>query len=290
MSQMTNHPVVGSSRVQFQVDNGVAVVTLNNPSRRNVIDDQTRNELALAIDTASASDDVHSLILTGAGQTFCAGGDIRAMQERLSEPLADVADNGWRRQRRIHKVLTNLHTMEKPTVAAVNGPAVGLGCDLALCCDFVVASELSSFAMSYVLRGLIPDGGGMYLLPRRVGLAQAKALIFSGRRIWPDEALAMGLADRVVPADGLLASARSIVNDFAGHSQLAIALSKTIVNRTFELTMEDIFALGAEAQAICYTSQPHRDAVAKFLGAPRDSHPEAEGSKDSSPEGRSSSV
>jgi len=101
-------------------------------------------------------------------------GDVAAIKERLQVPTGEVAGNGWRRQRRTHHATSALFNFEKPTIAAVNGPAVGLGCDLALCCDFNLASEAAMFQMSYIQRGLIPDGGCLYLLPPHVGMSRAK--------------------------------------------------------------------------------------------------------------------
>ena len=130
---------------------------------------------------------------------FCAGGDIAGMQQRLQAPPGQIAFNGWRRQKRTHQGVALLHGLPKPTIAAVNGAASGLGCDLALACDFIIASTAASFAMSFIHRGLVPDGGGMYFLPRRVGLPRAKELIFTGRSVPAEEALAIGLVDRLSP-------------------------------------------------------------------------------------------
>jgi enoyl-CoA hydratase/carnithine racemase len=159
-----------------------------------------------------------------------------------------------------------LHNLEKPTIAAVNGAAAGLGMDLALCCDFVVASaEKAFFTMSYVQRGLIPEGGGLYFLPRRVGLPRAKELIFSARRVMPDEALKIGLVDRVVAHESLVGSAVEWATELGSGNSTALALSKAIIDQTFELTADQAFALGAQAQAICYTTDEHHAAVAAFL-------------------------
>jgi enoyl-CoA hydratase/carnithine racemase len=159
--------------------------------------------------------------------------------------------------------------MSKPTIAAVNGAAVGLGCDLALCCDFIIASDAAMFAMSFIQRGLVPDGGGLYFLPRRVGLARAKDLIFSGRRVKADEALRMGLADRVCSAEVLLDEAQAWAVELSQGSRVALALAKSILDRTFETPEEQVFALGREAQAICYTTGEHRASVEAFLNKTR---------------------
>jgi enoyl-CoA hydratase/carnithine racemase len=253
------------SLVELAVDDGIATATLNRPEVRNAIDDATRVELAAVLEQVSHDKAVRALILTGAGKAFCAGGDIRAMQQRLEAPAGEVAGNGWQRQRHTHHVIDALHALEKPTIAAVNGPAAGLGCDVALCCDFIVASEAASFSMSYLLRGLIPDGGGLYFLPRRVGLPRAKELIFSARRVAAEEALAIGLADRLAKPDQLLAEARRWAGELTQGSTIALALAKSILDQSFELSAEDVFALGGQAQAICYTSTEHREAVASFL-------------------------
>ncbi|MDE3074197.1 MAG: enoyl-CoA hydratase/isomerase family protein [Chloroflexota bacterium] len=259
-----------NKRILVDLEGPVMVLTLNRPEARNAIDDRMRAELAAAIDEAQRDDDVRVAVLTGSGTAFCAGGDIGGMKARLEAPSTEVAYNGWRRMRRIHGMVAALHELEKPTIAAVNGPAAGLGCDLALCCDFVVASEQAAFAMSYVLRGLIPDGGGLYWLPRRIGLPRAKELIFSGRTVQATEALAIGLADRVVPPDSLLIEAKAWAADLARQPASAIGLSKSILDRTFELAPDDVFALGAQAQAISYTTGDHRKAVEEFLARSRD--------------------
>ncbi|MFC0386978.1 enoyl-CoA hydratase/isomerase family protein [Muricoccus vinaceus] len=251
--------------ITLTTDGSVATLTLNRPEVRNAIDDAMRGEILSALDRVARDDAIHALVITGAGKGFCSGGDVKGMQARLSVPPGEVAMNGWRRQHRTHHMVSALHTLPKPTIAAVNGAAAGLGCDLALCCDFVVAADTATLAMSYVLRGLVPDGGGMYFLPRRVGLARAKELIFSGRTVRPDEALRLGMIDRVSPADTLLADARAWAAELSLAAPGAIALSKTILDQSFELTAEQVFSLGSQAQAICYSSKDHLDSVAAFL-------------------------
>jgi enoyl-CoA hydratase/carnithine racemase len=252
-------------RVELTIEHGVAVATLNRPEVRNAIDEPTRSELGEILEQVASDDAIRAFVLTGKGSGFCAGGDISAMRQRMGAPPGRLAAAGWLRQRRLHGMIANLHSLEKPTIAAVNGAAAGLGMDLALCCDFIVASNQAFFTMSYVQRGLIPDGGGLYFLPRRVGLPRAKELIFSARRVMADEALTIGLADRVVPADSLLSNAVQWACELGSGNSTALALSKSILDQTFELTADQAFALGAQAQAICYTTDEHHAAVAAFL-------------------------
>ena len=261
---MTDQPP-SSARIELSISQSIATITLNRPEVRNAIDDDTRTELVAALDRVGNDDAVRAVIITGKGAAFCAGGDISGMQQRLQAAPGQIAFNGWRRQKRTHQGIALLHGLPKPTIAAVNGAASGLGCDMALCCDFIMASSAASFAMSFIHRGLIPDGGGMYFLPRRVGLPRAKEQIFTGRSVGAEEALAIGLADRLSAADELLKNAHDWAIQLSQGSSAALALSKSILDRTFELTDEQVFALGREAQAICYTTSEHQDAVAAFL-------------------------
>ncbi|WP_217906629.1 enoyl-CoA hydratase/isomerase family protein [Bordetella genomosp. 11] len=251
--------------LQMQIDDGVAVITLNRPEVRNAIDDEMRQDFIAMLDQVTRDSAIRALVLTGAGKAFCAGGDIRGMRERMAAPAGQVAFNGWSRQQRTHHAVAALHNLTKPTIAAVNGPATGLGCDLALCCDFVMAADTATFAMTYILRGLIPDGGGMYFLPRRVGLQRAKELIYTGRTVSAEEAHTLGMADRVAPAGELLRQACDWARALGVGSGAALALSKTILNQTFELTAEQVFQMGSQAQAICYTTEQHQASVQAFL-------------------------
>jgi enoyl-CoA hydratase/carnithine racemase len=251
--------------INVQVQSGIATVFLNRPEKRNAMSDDMRTEFIEALEQIAADKSIRALILTGNGKGFCAGGDIAGMQRRMQAQPGEVAINGWSRQQRVHHAVSLLHTMPKPTIAAVNGAASGLGADTAMSCDFIVASEAATFSWSYINRGLIPDGGGMYFLPRRIGLPKAKELIFSGRTVAAQEALALGIADRLVAPDALLDHAQQWAQELSAGSGTALALGKTILNQTFELTAAQAFAQGSQAQGICYTSTEHREAVMAFL-------------------------
>jgi enoyl-CoA hydratase/carnithine racemase len=251
--------------VELKIEDKVAIVTLNRPEVRNAINDAMRSEFVAVLESIAKDDTVRAVVLTGQGKAFYAGGDIAGMRERLKAPAGEVGFNGWRRQGQVHKSVGLLHGMPKPVIAAVNGAAAGLGCDMALACDFIFASDAAMFTMSFVKRGLVSDGGGMYFLPRRVGLPKAKELIFTGRNVDAKEALAIGLADRVTASDRLVSDAAAWARELSQGSHVSIAFSKAILDRTFESSEEHVFALGREAQAVCYTSQQHRDAVEAFL-------------------------
>lgn len=254
-----------ASLINLTVSSGIATLTLNRPDKRNAMSDDMRSEFTAALERVAGDKAIRALVLTGAGQGFCAGGDVAGMERRLSQPAGDVAFNGWSRQQRVHYAQGLLHTLPKPTIAAVNGAASGLGADTALACDFIIASPAASFTWSYISRGLIPDGGGMYFLPRRVGLSRAKELIFSGRQVDADEALRLGIADRTASAATLVADAQAWAAELSKGSATALALGKTILNQSLELPAGQVFAQGSQAQGICYTSAEHRDAVVAFL-------------------------
>jgi 2-(1,2-epoxy-1,2-dihydrophenyl)acetyl-CoA isomerase len=253
------------SAVLREVTGPVAVLTLNRPKARNALDDTTRETLRAELEALNANADVRVVILTGAGSAFCAGGDIKGMQQRLEQPPGQVAINGWRRQHHTGAFVTTLANCEQITIAAVNGPAMGLGMDIALACDFIVAAPEAKFAASFVKRGLIPDGaagedqllGQLQADPPRQEV-QAAA-------VGAEEALHIGLADRLAQPGELLATAREFAAQFTENSRPALALMKSIVNRSFETSFELIAAQGRGAQAISYTTDEHRSSVEKFL-------------------------
>ncbi len=245
--------------------NSVATVTLNRPDVRNAVNDQMRSELIDVFEQLAVDRTVRAVILTGAGKGFCSGGDVAGMRRRLDAAPGDVAFNGWTRQRSTHKGVAVIHGLTKPVIAAVNGAAFGLGLDMALACDFIIAAEGAKMSMSFIKRGLVSDGGGMYFLPRRVGLSRAKELILTARVVETAEALQLGMIDRVVEPEVLLEAAQIWAEQLSIGSPAAIALTKSILDKTFESSDETVFALGREAQAICYTTSEHRMSVEKFL-------------------------
>ncbi len=259
------HDAAPPAAIRLAVHEGIAVLTLDRPEVRNAIDDAMRGEMIAALERVAADPDMRALVVTGAGAAFCSGGDVRGMRQRLSVPPERIAMNGWRRQQSTHRAMSLLHLLPKPTVAAVNGAAAGLGCDVALACDVILASPSARFSMSFIARGLVPDGGGMYFLPRRVGLARAKELVFSGRTVAAEEALAIGLADRLAPAATLLDDAIAWARELSSGSASALALAKAVLDRSLESTFEQVMAAGSQAQAICYTTEEHRAAVEAFL-------------------------
>jgi 1,4-dihydroxy-2-naphthoyl-CoA synthase len=251
--------------IEFALNDHIATVTLNRPDKRNAISDSMRVELISVFEHVASDKKIRAMVLTGKGKGFCAGGDVAGMERRMQSPTGEIAFNGWHRQQRVHYTQSLLHTLPKPVIAAVNGAASGLGADTALACDFVMASQHAHFTWSYINRAIVPDGGGMYFLPRRVGLAKAKELIFSGRKVDVSEALALGIVDRLTSAENLLSDAQEWAAQMSTGSTTALALTKTILNQSFELSSHQIFEQGSQAQGICYSSTEHRESVMAFL-------------------------
>ncbi|MEU8589132.1 enoyl-CoA hydratase-related protein [Streptomyces sp. NPDC048664] len=250
------------SLVLHTTDSHVSQLTLNRPSSLNAITPDLREQLIQKFLDASADPDVRAVVLTGAGRGFCAGADLRgggASGERIPGDVARTLREGA--QRLIAAVLD----CEKPVIAAVGGVAAGLGAHLALACDLVIAAESASFVEVFVRRGLVPDAGGAYLLPRLVGPRRAKELMFFGDALSAADAERLGLVNRVVPADGLEKAARAWAERLAAGPTRALALTKQLVNASLDTDRATCFAAEAAAQEINMTTADAREGVASFV-------------------------
>ncbi|HWH82744.1 MAG TPA: enoyl-CoA hydratase/isomerase family protein [Burkholderiaceae bacterium] len=245
-------------QVLVESSGGVATVTLNRPTRRNALGMQMRDDLAKAIAIVRDDEDVKAVILTGAGSSFCSGGDLLGMPD--SEPGMVRRE----RVRRLHRWFSELVNLEKPVIAAVRGAAFGAGLNLALAADFVIASSDATFSAAFGRLGLIPDLGGMYLLPRILGLQRAKELVFSTRVLSATEARELGMVYRVVPADDLMPQARLLAERFTHASTAAIGMAKSIMNQAFHLDAHAMAEFEAFAQAAARETSYHREAISRF--------------------------
>jgi 2-(1,2-epoxy-1,2-dihydrophenyl)acetyl-CoA isomerase len=243
----------------FDLSEGVATVTLNRPEALNATNDQLYQELAELIRELGDNDEVGCVILTGAGRGFCAGADVKSMNP-------DMKLLARRRRHRgiLNNVLRPLYMLEKPVIAAVNGPAVGAGFNIALAADMIIASDRAVFSQIFTRLGLVPDLGGMYLLTRVVGLNKAKELCFTARKIDAAEALALGIVNRVVPAEELMAAARALALEIAAGPPTSLAMIKTLLNKSSTSTLEQMLEYESYAQTLAYTTTEHREGVAAF--------------------------
>lgn len=243
----------------------IVIVSLNRPDSLNAIDFVMREELKEAMFSISRDDEVRAVIMRGNGRAFCAGGDVTTMG--LSAPNA-----GRKRLRNIHLFYKTLMTMDKPVIAAINGYAAGSGLALACACDFRIASKNAKFAAPFINVGLIPDCGALYNLPRLIGIAKAKEVTMLGQAFAAEKALDMGLVNRVVEPEELDAAAMELANDLASRSPIALALNKSIINRSFELDLDSSLDYEAYAQDVCMMSEEHKSAVAAFLEKKQKKH------------------
>lgn len=245
--------------VLYDVSDAIAMITLNRPDVLNATNDELYAELSSVLKQAADDPSVGCVVLTGAGRGFCAGADVRGMGPEKG-PLA-------RRKRHrgiLRNVLLPLYSLEKPVIAAVNGPAVGAGFNIALAADIVIASEAAVFCQVFTRLALVPDLGGMYLLTRVVGLNMAKELCFTARKIGAAEALALGIANRVVIAEKLLEEAHALARQIAAGPPTALAMIKNILNRSSTLSLEDMLEFESFAQTVAYLTPEHREGVAAF--------------------------
>lgn len=240
----------------------VAVLTLNRPGARNALDLELRQALSEALPRLRDDPAVRALVLTGAGGHFCAGGDIRAMGG--GQGGTEVFE-GRQRILAMQRWFDELVEMEKPVIAAVEGAAFGAGLSLALAADMVLAAPQASFCAVFARIGYVPDLGCMHLLPRAVGLARAKELVFSARVVDAPEALALGLVQRVVHAGTVLDAALALAARFEHAPAGALGIAKSVMNRAFESDRRSVYLQEALAQALCRESDFHQQAAARFL-------------------------
>jgi 2-(1,2-epoxy-1,2-dihydrophenyl)acetyl-CoA isomerase len=255
--------VTGSeASVRRRTDRHVTRLTLDRPEALNALTPDGRDRLIALLGDASADPDVRAVVLTGAGRGFCAGADLRgggARGERIAGDVARTLRLGA--QRLVAAVLD----CEKPVIAAVNGTAAGLGAHLALACDLVLAAESARFIEVFARRGLVPDGGGAYLLPRLVGPQRAKELMFFGDALTAPDAERLGLVNRVVPDADLAGTAADWAARLAAGPTRALALTKQLVNASLESDRATAFAAEAAAQEINMTTRDAQEGVASFV-------------------------
>ncbi|MGW2818432.1 enoyl-CoA hydratase/isomerase family protein [Streptomyces sp. NPDC001415] len=261
------------SLVLHATDNGVSWITLNRPDAMNAVTWDQRERVISLLGAASADPAVRAVVITATGKGFCAGADLRAAPATSSAKEAGPATGGERVagdvartiRRGAQHLITAVLDCEKPVIAAVNGTAAGLGAHLALACDLVLAAESAKFIEVFVRRGLVPDGGGAYLLPRLVGPQRAKELMFFGDALRAADAERMGLVNRVVADAELAATAKEWAERLAAGPTRALALTKHLVNASLDADRSTALAAEAWAQEINMTTQDANEGVASFV-------------------------
>lgn len=244
--------------VILRKENNIGILSINRPDELNSLNSAVLNELDMVINQISLDDEIHVLIITGEGRAFVAGADIGEMKNKNPMEAREFAQKGL-------SVFRKIELMEKPVIAAVNGFALGGGCELSMCCDIRIASDKAKFGQPEVGLGITPGFGGTQRLARLVGLGNAKQLIFTGDIIKADEALRIGLVNNVVLSSELMDTAIKLAEKIASKGQLAIRFAKTAINRGIETDLETGMVIERELFSLCFATEDQKEAMSAFL-------------------------
>ncbi|ODR26828.1 crotonase/enoyl-CoA hydratase family protein [Mycolicibacterium porcinum] len=254
-----------SSPLDIHTDGSVQVWTIDLPDVGNAITGTDVIEaFESGVDTANRDNMIRAVVLTGAGKIFSAGGNVKEMADRQGMFGLDAIDQRRAYIDGIQRIPRALGRLEVPLIAAVNGAAIGAGCDLAMMCDIRIASERASFAESFVQLGLIPGDGGTWFLPRAIGYARAAELTFTGERIDATTALEWGLVSRVVPHDELLSEARTLADRIAVNPPHALRMAKRLLQESTTGTLESTLSMAAAMQPLAHHDTEHEQRISKW--------------------------
>jgi 2-(1,2-epoxy-1,2-dihydrophenyl)acetyl-CoA isomerase len=252
--------------VNLDITDGVATLELNRPDALNAWDLQLGTDLREALEGVAADDEVRAVLLTGAGRAFSSGADLTETRDGGSDSVDDDGnfDLSKRLRERYHPIIHAVRDMPKPVVSAVNGPAAGIGCSLALSADLIIAAHSAFFLLAFVNIGLVPDGGSTAFVPARVGLARAAEMMMLGERVNADRALEWGLVNKVVPDQTLGSESRSLAERLAKGPTRSYAGSKALLNRRVYADLEGQLEAEADQQRDMGHSQDFVEGVTAF--------------------------
>ncbi|HKZ78208.1 MAG TPA: enoyl-CoA hydratase [Pyrinomonadaceae bacterium] len=248
--------------IDIDEQSGIVTITLNRPEKLNAFSGHMRRDLAEALEEAGSDRSVRVVVITGAGRAFCAGGDVAFMAELIER---QDAEEFARLLGAAQRVITSIREMTKPVIAAINGPASGAGCNLALACDLRIASTNATFSQSFVKVGLHPDWGGTYFLPRLVTPNKACELFFLGEVIDAEEAWRLGIVNRVVKPEELNAVTQEFADRLRNAAAISIAAAKQAVYLSDAANLEEMLRYETETQMRCFASQDAREGIRAFL-------------------------
>lgn len=244
--------------IKYEVKGNLGYLTINRPKALNALNTEVLSELADALKEIEADDAVKAVIVTGEGKAFVAGADIAQMSKLNAVEGRAMMQAG-------HKVMNTIDQMPKPFIAAVNGFALGGGCELAMACDIRIASSKSKFGQPEVGLGIIPGFCGTQRLSRLVGKGMAKYLIYSAEMINAEEAFRIGLVEKVVEPDALMEAAEKLANTIASKAPIAVAQAKIAINNGFDMDLKSASQLEVEATTVCFGSEDQKEGMAAFL-------------------------
>ena len=244
--------------VELEKKGAVGVITMNRPEALNALNDQVLRDLDSVLDQVEHDEEILVVVLTGAGRSFVAGADIGQMSNFTAVEAKAFGVYG-------NQVFLKLENLTKPTIAAVNGFALGGGCELCMACDIRLASEKAKFGQPEVGLGITPGFGGTQRLARIVGTANAMELILTAKTIRAEEALTLGLVTHVYPAEELMDKALELANAIAANAQIAVRQSKAAIRRGLQTDMATGAAFESEAFALCFATEDQKDAMRAFV-------------------------
>lgn len=246
--------------IDLSVEGAVATVVLNRPEKLNALTVEMRESLCDIFARLRFDDAVRAVVVTGAGRGFCSGADV----DRMAGQKHDLRADRQRLQQGGHTFIRALHAIEKPVIAAVRGPAVGIGWSIALACDLVVASRTARFSQIFQRIGLAPDGGAIWFLTRRLGMAKAKELVFSARFVEAGEALALGLVNHVVEDHELMPETEALAAELAEAPTFALGLAKKLFHAAVGPSLEEYLEIESLVQPQLHHSTDNAEGVAAF--------------------------
>ncbi len=254
---------MADSTVLWEAKDGVGRITLNRPDKLNAWDEQLGRDLGRAVTERAAEEEVRAVLVTGAGRAFSSGADLKGGFE--ADPADGLPNIRKTLDERYHPIIKGIRQLEKPVVAAINGPCVGIGCSLALACDLVLAAESSYLSLAFVNIGLMPDGGSTLFVPARVGKSRAFEMALLGGRVPANRALEWGLVNAVHPDDRLADEAEALTARLAAGPTRSYAGSKRALNSTLYPNLERQLDLEAEIQHGLARTEDFREGVGAFV-------------------------
>jgi enoyl-CoA hydratase/carnithine racemase len=267
------------------VDDKIFVLTMNDPTTRNALGEELMGLLTGHIDRFATDPDLRCLVVTGAGTAFSSGANVRGFARRIASAEASATQDGaapdvpqpWQQLDPVYTaretgnfamgpaIVRQLHNLQKPSIAAVNGHAYGLGCGIALSCDFRIAAESARFNEAFIRNGLVPADGSAWQLPKLVGMANALWMQFSGEAVDGQEAYRIGLANKVVPDDQLMKATLEMAGKLASGPVFAMGLLKQLIHQGYQQDLSQHLPLASRAQALTRTTYDHKEGVQAFL-------------------------
>lgn len=250
----------------YEQNEGVVTLTMDRPAERNSLSDESQfEEFVHACERIRRDDQVRCVILTGSGSVFCAGGNLKHMRDKQGIAKGSPLDIQNRYRDGIQRIPIALYYLDVPTIAAVNGPAIGAGCDLACMCDIRIASKAATFAESFVKLGIVPGDGGAWLLPRTVGASKAAEMTFTGDTIDAQDALVHGLVSKVVSPELLMEEAAALAARIAANPVHALRMAKRLLREGQHVRLETLLEMSAAFQAIAHHTPEHDEAIRNTL-------------------------